>query len=62
MKLLLHKRSRNAEQLSLFDWADRRTRDHFAIPLAARVLSRKFGISPRRAALIAELAGFGERA
>jgi hypothetical protein len=45
--------------LPLFDWADARsdTSPSFLQPLAARVLAARYGLSPLRARLVAELAG-----
>ena len=59
MKLRPHHPHFNVQPLPLFAWAD--SREHITIPLPARVLATRFGLSPRRAALVAELAGLGER-
>lgn len=59
MKIRRHHHRINAQQLTLFAWAD--AREHLAMPFPARALSRRFNLTPRRAALIAELAGLGPR-
>lgn len=59
MKIPRTKSCRNVQQPPLFAWAD--ARERMAYSLSAIVLSRRFGLSPQRARLIAELAGLGER-
>jgi hypothetical protein len=49
----------NAQQLTLFAWAD--SRERIALPFPARVLASRYGLSPQRAALVAQLAGYGGR-
>ena len=54
-------RAVNASGLPLFLWADAHAVDH--VPLqtlspAARRIARRLGVAPRRASLIAQLAGF----
>jgi len=49
----------NAQQITLFAWADARERVTLSFP--AHALARRFNLTPRRAALIAELAGLGVR-
>ena len=39
----------------LFDWAEKREREN--LPLPARRIANNFGLSPRRAVLVAQLAG-----
>jgi hypothetical protein len=48
---------RNHHQPDLFEWADRQRRI-YRLPLAARHLQRRFGLSPAAATVTAELAGF----
>ena len=60
MKISRQKRSCNLHLPPLFAWADARERDHSILPLPARVLARRFGLTPQRAALIAQLAGIGD--
>jgi len=51
----------NASGLPLFVWADSRPVEVELLeqlPPAARRISRRFGVPPRRARIIAELAGY----
>jgi len=54
--------SRRNHHPDLFEWADRRSRV-YVLPLAARRIRDRFGLSTVAAAITAELAGFtmGER-
>ena len=53
-------RHRFAEnQLDLFAWADARPATTLPIPLAARVIARRYRVSPNLAAVIATAAGLG---
>ena len=54
--------SRRNHHPDLFEWADRQSRV-YRLPLAARRIRDRFGLSGATAALTAELAGFamGER-
>lgn len=50
----------HAELLPLFAWADSRQDNHQTVhlPRAAHVVARRFGLSPSRARIVAELAGY----
>jgi hypothetical protein len=56
------RRSRNSillpDDLPLFAFAAVQQRDGLFLPLPALVLSRRYGLSPIRARLVAEQAGF----
>jgi hypothetical protein len=61
MRMLLP--SPSPSNLPLFAWvANRIQASRKPVPLAARALSRRYGLSPTRAALVAELAGFAMEA
>ena len=61
MKLQRSFKARNHHP-DLFEWADRQSRA-YVLPLAARRIRDRFGLSVAAAAITAELAGFamGER-
>lgn len=60
MRPLRRNRHRFAEnQLDLFAWADARPATTLPIPLAARVIARRYRVSPNLAAVIATAAGLG---
>jgi hypothetical protein len=60
MKSVHHRRKRrNASPPTLFEWAD--SREFITLPFPARVLADRFGLTPQRAVLVAELAGLGAR-
>ena len=50
-------RNQSVETLPLWAWADARFARQPHQSLAARIIARRFGVSPIRAALVAELAG-----
>ena len=56
MKVSLRRRAIKPEAFDLFTWADQQRRIH--VPLAARRLRQKFGLSPSTAVTTAQLAGF----
>ena len=48
------------DSLPLFRWAETRPLQPSLLPLPVRVIVRRFGLSPIRAAVVASLAGFPE--
>lgn len=56
MKLQRSPKGRNRHP-DLFEWADHQRRA-YRLPLAARRIRDRFGLSPAAAAMTAELAGF----
>ena len=57
MNLARRAPGRNHHHPDLFDWADCQRRI-YRLPLAARHLQRRFGLTPTVAIITAELAGF----
>jgi len=58
MKIRSRHRHFNTQEITLFAWAD--ARERVVLPFPARVLANRFGLSPLRAALVAELAGLAQ--
>ena len=56
MKVRTRRPHGNPRQLGLFDWP--RSNERNTLPLPARRIAQRFNLSPYRALLIAELAGF----